>query len=184
MANRSKIKVRPLISNDINFIADYWLLSQKDYLVGMGVDLRKLPSRDGLTNMLRSQINLPDSEKTSLAMVLEVDGQPSGHCNVNDIRYGHDAKMHLHLWKSNNREKGLGTEMVKKSLPEFFNRLELKAIFCEPYALNPAPPRTLIKVGFEFVKKYKTVPGSLNFEQEVNQYKLTKKKFEEKNEIT
>jgi RimJ/RimL family protein N-acetyltransferase len=60
--------------------------------------------------------------------------------------------MHLHLWYPDKRIKGMGVQLVKKSLPYFFNNLHLKTLYCEPYALNPAPNKTLPKVGFEFVK--------------------------------
>lgn len=34
--------------------------------------------------------------------------------------------------------------------------------------------KTLVKLGFEFIRKYKTRPGWINFEQEVNRYELKK----------
>ena len=175
---QANINVRDLTLNDIALIANYWLNADKAYLHSMGVDVSKLPTREGLVNMLTQQINAPDTEKSSLALVAELDGVPIGHCNVNGITFGQEATMHLHLWNPNNRKKGIGTAMVLRSLPLFFNRLKLKTIWCEPYSLNPVPNRTLQKVGFEFVKKYVTVPGSLNFEQEVNRYKLTKDRLE------
>ncbi|MAX81295.1 MAG: GNAT family N-acetyltransferase [Crocinitomicaceae bacterium] len=179
MLQQEEPTLRLLTADDIPLIADYWLLSDSDFLIGMGVDLDKLPSREGLTNMLTQQLNLPDAEKASLAMILEVDGKPVGHCNVNQITFGKEATMHLHLWNTQHRQKGLGTTMVLKALPEFFNRLQLQTLWCEPYAHNPAPNKTLLKIGFEFIKTYVTIPGSLNFEQEVNRYQLTRERFEE-----
>ena len=182
MKDRNTIIVRELAESDIVHIANYWLNSDQDFLLGMGVDPNKLPSGEELTKMLTNQIRLPYKEKSSLALIAEINGEPLGHCNVNELTFGLEAKMHLHLWNKNHREKGLGTEMVLQSLPIFFDRLKLKTIWCEPYVENPAPNKTLKKIGFEFVKKYLTVPGLLNFEQEVNRYKLTKEKFEEIND--
>ena len=172
-----KINVREIQVKDIDLIADYWLTSDDDFLVSMGVDLSKLPTRAALTNMLTEQINTPLSQKKSYALIWEIDDQPVGHTNVNGIEYGNFATMHLHLWFSKNRKKGIGTKLIKKSLPFYFGNLKLKTLFCEPYALNPAPNKTLKKVGFEFIKKYTTIPGSLNFEQEVNRWEMTKKSF-------
>ena len=176
--NSAEITMRELTREDIGHIADYWLRSEKEFLIGMGVDLNKLPGRDELTSMLQTQIQLPDARKSSLALIAEVAGKPTGHCNVNGIAYGKEATMHLHLWEAKNRKAGLGTKMVMLSLPVFFDRLQLKTIWCEPYAANPAPIRTLEKVGFEFVKKYVTTPGSLNFEQEVNRYRMTRSSYD------
>lgn len=60
MTNGKEVNVRDLRIDDIEYIADYWLNSDKEFLVSMGVDLDKLPTRNGLTRMLTSQINLPD----------------------------------------------------------------------------------------------------------------------------
>lgn len=170
-------EVRSLTERDIDFIADYWLNSDKDFLVSLGVDLNKIPSRKALTGMLINQIQLPDDEKSSLALIAELNNQAIGHCNVNNIHFGKEATMHLHLWNTKSRQKGLGTKMVLGSLPIFFESLKLERIWCEPYAKNQAPNRTLEKVGFEFVKKYVTIPGSLNFKQEVNRWKMTVERF-------
>jgi ribosomal-protein-alanine N-acetyltransferase len=86
--------------------------------------------------------------------------------------------MHLHLWNNASRKKGNGTAFVKLTLPYYFENLQLKKLCCEPYALNTAPNKTLKKVGFTFIKKYTTIPGILNFEQEVNLWEMTKEQFE------
>jgi RimJ/RimL family protein N-acetyltransferase len=106
-----------------------------------------------------------------------LNDQPIGHCNVNKIIFGEEAYMHLHLWQNNTRQKGMGATLVKKSIPFFFKNLKLKRLYCEPYALNPAPNKTLEKIGFQLVKEYVTVPGYLNFEQPVKRWELTYNKY-------
>jgi len=181
MNENLNIKVREVQLKDVDLIVDYWLNSDPDFLVSMGVDLTKLPTRNGLSKMLTEQINTPLKSKKSYALIWELNGKQIGHSNVNGIEFGKQATMHLHLWKNDLRKKGFGTELVKKSLPFYFKELELNNLFCEPYTLNPAPNKTLEKVGFEFEKKYMTIPGSLNFKQEVNRWRLTKGKY---NKIT
>lgn len=114
-----EIELRDMIESDTEFIADYWLNSDPDFLVSMGVDIDMLPPRDGLVNMLKGQVNTPDKDKDSLAQILIIDGKPCGHCNVNEIEFGVSAKMHLHIWNEENRKSGVGTEMVNKSIPVF-----------------------------------------------------------------
>ena len=178
MKDKFDITVREAQLKDIDLIADYWLKSDPDFLIQMGVDLNKLPTRNGLRKMLTQQINNSIIDKKSYALIWELNKKQVGHTNVNGIEYGKQATMHLHLWNSANRKKGIGTELVEKSLPLFFEDLKLKKLICEPYALNPAPNKTLEKVGFKFIEKYKTIPGSLNFEQDVNRWELTKEDFE------
>ena len=183
MEDKLDITVREIQLKDIDLIADYWLKSNSDFLVQMGVDLNKLPTRNGLKEMLTEQINNSITDKKSYALIWELNGNQIGHSNVNGIEYGKEATMHLHLWKSTNRKKGIGTELVKKSISFYFEKLKIKKLICEPYALNPAPNKTLEKIGFEFIKKYRTIPGSLNFRQEVNRWELTIENYEKNNAL-
>ena len=176
--SENELTVRELREDDISYIVQYWLGSEDDHLVGMGVDLAKMPTEDGLTQMLTSQINLSYPEKQSYCIIWELNGKAIGHCNINKIQFGEEAFMHLHLWNVPTRQKGMGLQLVKMSLPYFFNNYKLRNLFCEPYALNPAPNKTLKKIGFTFVKKHVTIPGSLNFEQEVNRWCLSSKDFD------
>lgn len=173
-----QLSVRELQAKDIPLVADYWQNAEPEFLTGMGVDLAKLPTRDALTAMLTQQLSLPVNQRMSYALIWLEDGEPVGHSNVNKISFSESAYMHLHLWQPALRQKGAGTELVKKSLPFYFENLQLKTLYCEPYALNPAPNKTLAKAGFEFVKRHTTIPGTINFEQEVNCWQLTRTQYE------
>lgn len=177
MTEQMQLAVREIEKRDFDLIADYWLHAEPEFLIGMGVDLQKLPARSEFKKMLNEQIELPYERKRSYALIWMANGEPIGHSNINEIEFGKQAKMHLHLWKSGLRHKGLGFELIKMSLPYFFEKLELEVLWCEPYAHNPAPNKTLKKLGFNFVKKHINIPGSLNFEQETNLWKLTKEKY-------
>lgn len=165
------LSVREIEMEDIPRICNYWLHSEDDFLVNLGVDLSKIPSREELTQMLQSQIETSYDQKQSYALIWCLDDEPIGHCNVNNIEFGKLAYMHLHIWDIGKRRKGLGVALVNLSLPYFRKYLDLKKIYCEPYAINAAPNRTLEKVGFIFEKEYTTIPGSLNFEQPVKRWR-------------
>lgn len=171
------LEVREMRLADLPLLLDYWLNSPADHLVAMGVDLAKLPSRGDLETSISSQLSAPIREKQSYALVWLIDGVASGHCNVNQVVFGDRANMHLHLWEATARKRGLGQELLMKSLPFFFENLHLKALYCEPFAKNEAPNRALGKLGFSFVKTYKTIPGNINFEQPVNQWLLMRKHY-------
>jgi RimJ/RimL family protein N-acetyltransferase len=85
--------------------------------------------------------------------------------------------MHLHIWYREFGKKGCGFEFLKLTVPYFFMNLALKNLYCELLALNPAPNKTLQKLGFTYEKNYITIPGYLNFEQEVSRWKLSREKF-------
>jgi len=137
-----------------------------------------VPDESYWQEALRSQIKSGYDEKQSYCTIWLIDGEPVGHCNVNKIIFGQEAYMHLHLWKADSRQSGLGTSFVKLSLPYFFHNLQLKTLYCEPYALNPAPNATLKKLGFDFIKEYITIPGSFSFEQPTKRWEMNLEKFE------
>ena len=167
------LSVRELQQSNIPLIINYWLTANDAFLIGMGVDLAKIPSREEWVTMLSTQLSQSYEEKKSYCIIWLVDDKPVGHCNVNNILFGEEAYMHLHLWQSDKRQKGIGAALVKMSLPYFFNNLQLKKIYCEPYALNPAPNKTLEKVGFTFIKEHLSIPGSFSFEQPAKLWELT-----------
>ena len=171
------LAVRELQSTDIKHIVAYWTGADNHFLAGMGVDPGKIPSASDLGDGLSAQINTPIKEKKAWCIIWEVDGREVGHCNTNPIVFGSHATMHLHMWDSTLRQRGLGAALVTLTLPLFFESLQLRKIICEPYALNIAPNKTLKKVGFDFIRAYKTIPGSLSFEQTVNRWEMSFEKF-------
>ena len=85
---------------------------------------------------------------------------------------GRRAYFHLHLWRPHLRKAGLGTEFSRRSVQFYFERFRLKRLFSEPFAENLAPNKVLPRLGFKFIQRYRTVPGAINGEQEVNRYML------------
>lgn len=178
------LSVRELRPTDIDAIADYWLNADRAYLEGMGVDTAKMPGREEWSAMLTEQLATPLKEKKSYALIWEVDGKAIGHSNINKIIFGQEAYMHLHIWEPKARKKGYGVQLVRLSLPLFFTNYELQTLYCEPYALNPAPNRVLERAGFRLVKEYVTTPGWINFEQPVRLWAMTKEEFEKGHELS
>jgi RimJ/RimL family protein N-acetyltransferase len=171
--NDQSLSVREMIKEDIGLITQYWLTAENSFLTGMGVDLGKMPGKEGWIKMLGEQLSQSYKEKKSYCIIWLEDNKPVGHSNVSKILFGETAYMHLHLWYPVTRKKGCGTMFVKSTLPFFFENLKLKKVCCEPYSLNPAPNKTLARAGFRFVKEYSTIPGWLNFEQTVNLWEMS-----------
>ena len=172
------LSVRELQKDDIEYIVQYWTESDSAFLIGMGVDLAKLPLSSDMREMLTQQLAVPLLEKQSYCIIWEVDQKPVGHCNINKISFGEEASMHLHLWDASTRKKGTGTALVKLALPYFFKKFKLKRLICEPNAFNPAPNKTLEKAGFSFSKTYVTIPGSITSEQQVNRWEMSFEDFQ------
>ncbi len=173
-----KISVREMQKSDIELIVDYFVNADSEFLKGMGADKSKLPHKPEWIIKLNQEFDKANSEKEFYYIIWLINDDPAGHSNINKIKFGQTATMHLHLWKSDKRKSGLGLDFLKRTIPFFFENFELKKLICEPYTLNPAPNRVLEKVGFKFIKEYETVPGWINFHQSVNRYEMTKERFD------
>lgn len=168
------LSIREQTPEDIPHIVDYFLNADPDFLLKMGVDAAKLYERGFWLQFLHENYRLENSKKSTYYLIWLKGNQPIGHCNINKIVLNEEAYMHLHLWQKDERQKGLGQEFLKMAIPTFFQVFGLKKLYCEPYALNPAPNKTLARLGFECVKKHETTPGVFNFHQPVNRWCLTR----------
>jgi RimJ/RimL family protein N-acetyltransferase len=175
------LSVREITTNDIELLLDYWYSRSEYQLKIMGADIQKLPPRNIFKANLEKQLSQNYNEKENFACIWLDNNMPIGHNNINNINIGNEAVMHLHIWNSEKRKSGLGYRLLQLSIPIFFKLFKLDKIICEPYVLNPAPNKTLKKLGFRFEKKYSTIPGSINFKQEVNRWILTKEELKLKN---
>src|SRR5882672_5013550 len=171
------LSVRELEASDIDLIAQYWMNAEASFLRSIGVDISKLPTKESFTQNLTTQLNETLEKKKSYCIVWLLDGTPIGHCNTNPTIFGEYAYMHLHIWNIDSRKKGMGEKLLLLTLPFFFEKLKLKNIYAEPYALNTAPNKILNKVGFEYLRQYTTTPGALNFQQTVKRWQMTKEQY-------
>ncbi len=171
------LSVREMKEGDVASVVDYFVNSDADYLRGMGADKNKLMGREEWIRMLNRELVKPNHEKKFYYMIWEIDGEPSGHSNINEIEYGNIATMHLHLWQSRKRRNGIGLRFLAQTIPHYFDGFKLKKLICQPYTLNHAPNRIMRKIGFEFVREYETMPGWINFRQVVKRYEMTEERF-------
>ena len=172
-----KLSVREWKINDIEKIVNYWHSLSPKYLKTLGADKSKFPYKEEWKKKLSSEFLKPKEQQNFYYIIWLIDEAPVGHSNIDHIKFGRSAHMHLHLWLSEKRKRGIGYEFLTKSIPYFFDLFELDKLYCEPYAYNEAPNRTVKKLGFEIVKEYETTPGWNTFYQKVNKYKMTKKSF-------
>jgi RimJ/RimL family protein N-acetyltransferase len=164
--------VREMQLDETRSMIRYFLEADHGFLNGMGVDPKKLPSESTWFELLQEDFARPIQQRQFYFLAWVVDGAPIGHCNINKIAFGQSAFMHLHVWNAAHRRGGCASQLLKPSVVHFFERFELRELFCEPYALNPAPNQALPKVGYRLVKSYETTPGWINFHQPVNLWVL------------
>ncbi len=177
MQGVEEIEVRPFSSSEeYELMVDYFYKADDAFLRGMGVDRLKLPQRDEWLDALLIDHEKPDRERDRFYLVWIFRGRRVGHSSINKIVPDAEAFIHLHLWNSQLRRAGLGTEFVRRSANFYFERFNLKKLVCEPWAENAAPNRLLEKLGFTFVRRYRTTPGVIAYDQDVNRYELRRSK--------
>jgi RimJ/RimL family protein N-acetyltransferase len=167
----SPLVVRPFCSaSEYERMIAYFADADEPFLLGMGVDRARLPAREAWLEAVLRDHECPNHEKDRAYLAWVYDGVPIGHSSINKISVGQDAFIHLHLWIPVRRRQGLGLQFFELSAQRFVRDFSLSRLYCEPYAHNPAPNRVVLKAGFRLVKRYRTVPGPINFEQDVNLY--------------
>jgi ribosomal-protein-alanine N-acetyltransferase len=174
----NNLSVREMKESELEQVITYFLSADDDFLLGMGVDVGKLPQKEAWLSRLQEEYRLPPEQKKLFYVAWLQNETTVGHSHINQLIFGKEAFMHLHLWQHHNRQKGSGTEFVRLSLPFYFNIFHLEKLYCEPYALNPAPNKTMEKLGFDFIERHETIPGPSNFYQPVNKWCLERGKFE------
>lgn len=151
-------------------MVDYFLNADVAFLQGMGVARSKLLAREEWISSALRDHDRPNHEKERAYLAWVYDGVTVGHSSINKIKLGESALIHMHLWVGGHRRAGLGTRFLELSAVRFVRDFSLTRLYCEPYAENPAPNQVLLKSQFRLIKRYRTVPGPMNFEQDVNQY--------------
>lgn len=172
-----KLSLRQSEVSDFESVVDYFLKSDKDFLLAMGVEISKLPSKEEWLNVLTSDFYMGNEKKSFFYVTLLLNNEPVGHSNINKIVFSEEAYMHLHLWQKQIRQKGIGFDLLQMTLPHYFDTFKLKKLYCEPSAFNPAQNKALEKLGFYFIKSYDTIPGWINSYQTVNRWCLAVEKI-------
>jgi ribosomal-protein-alanine N-acetyltransferase len=158
---------------ELERVVNYFHDADDAALLAMGVDRSRLPTRDEWLSRLASEVELEPRDQNMCYVIWRCDGRSVGHSSMNKIIYGEEGFAHLHLWDGNERRRGFGAAFMQASIDIYIQRFSLKRVISEPYAENPGPNKLLPKLGFALVKRYRTTPGAINFEQEVNRWQLT-----------
>ena len=168
----TKLVAREMTLEEAAIIIDYFHGASHDFLKSLGVAPAKLPYRDDWEAFYRAEYQRPIQKRRAILVLWELDGEPIGFSTADKIIFGQEAYMHLHILHPERRRSGYGERFVRETAKIYFDILKIHALYCEPYALNEAPNKTLQKAGFKYIKTYEAIPGPLNFRQPVNRWRL------------
>ncbi|MEY2576535.1 MAG: hypothetical protein QOF80_2022 [Verrucomicrobiota bacterium] len=165
-------RARPMQLAETELIIDYFHSASPEFLNTLGVDPSRLLERAQWKARFEHRFALPIEERNFFAILWEIDGRPAGWSSADKVVFGQEAYMHLHVLDPERRGQGNGTFFVRESAKIYFDTLRISRLYCEPYAFNVAPNRTLQAAGFKYVKTHETVPGPFNFHQPVTRWLL------------
>jgi len=122
-ANAPTLTVREMRLADVGMRIDYFHDASDRYLDTLGVDRSRLPSREEWYAFYEEDYARPIHLRTNYSLVWELDGQPVGFGSTDQITFGEEARMHLHIVRPTRRREGLGHQFVRQSVPVYFEVL-------------------------------------------------------------
>lgn len=167
-----QLTVRPFASGDIAGYITYVSQMPKADSERIGLAVDRLPPAERMAADLAASLAEPIDHVRSFMLAWCVDGTVIGHSSLKDIVTGESGRMHLHMWRSDLRGKGYGPSLFCLAALDFFERLEVRSIICEPKADNPMPNRMLRKIGFPLLKTFVGASSEISVVCELNRYDI------------
>ncbi len=159
-------------ADEFHIRIDYFHRATDAELIVLGVDRARLPSPRTWQESYDEDLSRPLKERSGYALLWMLDHVIVGFSTADQIVFGQEARMHLHIVDADRRRQGLGTQFVRLSAKAYFEIFELQRLFCEPNAVNVAPNRTLQRAGFRYVLSRECTPSPINFPQVTTQWVL------------
>lgn len=171
-ASESHLRVREMRLSEVGIRIDYFHDSSDEHLRSLGVDRGLLPSRAAWREFYEADYARPVQDRDSYLLAWELDSQIVGFSSTDQITFGEQAFMHLHILETHHRRSGMGTQFVRQSTAIYFQVLELQRLYCQPNAFNVAPNRACQRAGFRYVLTEQMTPSPINFPQPVTRWVL------------
>ena len=166
------LSIREMCPADSHIKIDYFHSCSGEMLDLMGIDGSLLPTRADWMVFYEEDALRPIDLRRDYSLLWLLDDEAIGFSSVNNIEFGVEANMHLHMAKPSRRAGGLGKQFVRLSTERYFNVLDLQRIYVEPKATNVPPNRVAQATGFRYVQSRLFVPGLINTEQITTQWVL------------
>jgi len=166
------LRVRELLLPEIGVRIDYFHGASDEHLLSLGVDRALLPSPRAWRQIYELDYARAIRERQHYTLAWELQERIVGFSSLDQISYGDQAFMHLHILATEDRRAGMGSEFVKLSAAAYFRAFALQRLYCQPNAFNIAPNRTLQGAGFRYEFTKQLQPSPINFPQPVTRWLL------------
>jgi RimJ/RimL family protein N-acetyltransferase len=159
------LSIRPMEVADFAVRVAYFHDASDEHLNRLGVDRARLPDPREWQARFAADTERPLELRTEYGVVWELNGAPVGFSTADQIQFGVEAHMHLHITDPARRAAGLGASFVRLTAAHYCELLDLDRVYCEPNAFNVAPNRALQNAGFRYLRSRQCRPAPINSEQ-------------------
>lgn len=167
-----RLQVREMRLAEVGIRIDYFHDSTDEHLRKLGAARALLPSRQEWREWYEADYARPIQHRENYSLLWLLDDEIVGFSSTDQITFGEQAFMHLHILAPDRRRSGYGAQFVKRSAATYFQVLQLQRLYCQPNAFNTAPNRTLQKAGFGYVFTAELAPSPMNVVQPVTRWVL------------
>jgi hypothetical protein len=176
-----EVSVRAFQEEDILPLVEYWTGNSEEFWRQRGVDPAKLSSRE--TFITGYQKAFKEKGGVSTVVTILLQGKAVGVHTLTDLIPKESAVFHAHIWKEENRHRGVGIYSYLKGSEFFLKNLSLKKILFKTPKLNMAAHRIKEKIGipplgdtlFDAPILLSPLPATL-YELSLEQIQILKKK--------
>ncbi|HEV7208423.1 MAG TPA: hypothetical protein VGN54_06770 [Mycobacteriales bacterium] len=108
------LAVREMHLAEVDLRIDYFHDSSDEYLQRLGVDRALLPARAAWREFYETDYARPISQRLNYSLIWELEHEPVGFSSTDQITFGVQAFMHLHILQPELRKSGLGEASVSR----------------------------------------------------------------------
>ena len=127
-----EITIKQFEHKNAELIVEYWYSLTDFELLKFGADKTKFLKPKDWIGKLKDEIDKPLEQKQFYYLLWLLGNIPVGHSNIDKIKFRETAFMHIHIWKSDFRQRNLGFQFLQKTIPLYLKTFELKKLYCEP----------------------------------------------------
>ena len=127
-----RLTVRPMELEDFEIRIAYFHEATDEHLDRLGVDRSRLPTPHAWRASFAENRARPLHERSEYGVVWDLDGAFVGFSTADQICFGDEAHMHLHIVDSEQRRLGLGSRFVGLTATHLCDVLRLNRLTASP----------------------------------------------------
>jgi hypothetical protein len=165
------VTIRDLEESDVEMLVSYWHDGDPAYLSSLGVDLKKLGSRDQTRGRFLASIPGPHENPERATFVVDAAGKPVVYTNLN-FKSMDEVYVHFHTLERQPFVKALVYFLFPEMLQIFFRRFPITRLIMQTSTGNRNINRFLGRFGLTPSRVHLSTPDGMARPGEFNVYEI------------